>query len=69
MGRVEFRRPWPPLQAPRLVRMAAMRDELEGTRSLLCLPCRAAADAVVWTEVAKAPRARSAGCRAGGGGT
>ena len=59
MGRVEFGRRCPPLQAPRLSCMASKRDEPEGTRSLLCLPYRAVAVVVVWTEVAKALRARS----------
>ena len=58
MGRVEFKRPWPPLQAPACVRTAARRDEPEGTRSLPCWPCRAAAVAVVGTRMEKALRAR-----------
>ena len=37
---------------------AARRDELEGTRSHPCWPCRAAAEAAVRTGMAKAPRAR-----------
>ena len=57
MGRVEFRRPWPPLQAP-CACTAARRDEAEGTRSLLCLPYRAAAVAAMWTGVAKTLKAR-----------
>ena len=47
-----------PLPPPRLCLQAAKRDEPEGTRSLPCLPCRAAAATAVWTRVAEALRAR-----------
>ena len=74
MGRVEFRRPWPPLQAPRLCLHGGQEGRAGGTRSLPCLPYRAAAAAAVWTGVAGAegasqeelpPPAASAAARGG----
>ena len=59
MARVEFRRPWPPLQPPARVRTAARRDKQKGIRSLPWEPYRAAAVAAVSTGMAKALRARS----------
>ena len=48
-----------PYRPPAYVRTAARRDGPEGTRSLPCWPCRAAAAAaVVWTGIVGAPRAR-----------
>ena len=47
-----------PYKPPASVRTAATRDKPEGTRSLPCWPCRAAAVAAVRTRMAKAPRAR-----------
>ena len=55
MGRVEFRRPWPPLQAPAFARTAARRDEPEATSYL---PCGAATAAAVWNGMGGALRAR-----------
>ena len=47
-----------PYKPPAYARTAARRDEPEGTRSLPCRPCRAAAVAAVWTGMAKAREAR-----------
>ena len=47
-----------PYKPPACARTAARGDEPEGTRSLPCWPCRAAAVAAVWTGMAKALRAR-----------
>ena len=41
MGRVEFRRPWPPLQAPRLCPLGGQEGRAGGDQvsSVLALPC------------------------------
>ena len=41
MGRVEFTRPWPPLQAPHLCLLGCQEGELAVTKSLLGSPFRA----------------------------
>ena len=47
-----------PYRRPACVRTAARMEEPEGTRSLLCWPCRAAAAAAVWTGMEEALMAR-----------
>ena len=58
MGRVEFKRPWPTLQAHRLCPHGGQEGRAGGIRSLPCWPCRAAAVAAVRTRMVKALRAR-----------
>ena len=58
MGQVELRRLCPPLQAPRLCPHGGEEGEPEGTRSLPCWPCRAAAvAAAMWTGMVETLRA------------
>ena len=47
-----------PYRPPAFACIAARRDVLKGSRSLPCLPCRAAAAATLWTAMPKALKAR-----------
>ena len=81
MGRVEFRRPWPPLQAPRLCLHGGKEGQAGGdsVSSVLALPCCRRGGSEHWdgegAEGASAvgseelpPAAPAAACDGGGGG-